>query len=146
MEQAACAIGRLGADAPWVGFAPGLDDGYDIVIGPRDGSTLTLAADPTALLALAIAYFEDALDEPPEELAATHGDIGALVRHLAEHEPSPPVRRLLREAVDAIDDGLAADVVIGRLSSAFRAHDATSEPVELLRRLSAMGADNRPPV
>ena len=135
MEQAACAIGRLGADGPWLGFVPGLDDGYDVVIGSYDGP-LRLAAERTDLMAMAIAYFEDALDEPPDELAATHGDIGGLVRHLAEREPSPPVRGLLRDAVDAIDVGLAADVVIGRLRLAFRAHDPTSDPIERLRRLA----------
>jgi hypothetical protein len=70
------------------------------------------------LLALAIAYFEEALEPAPDDLAATHADIAALVRHVAEVEGEPPRRRLLQEAVDAIDDGLAADVVIARLGAA----------------------------
>lgn len=115
MDAPACAVGRLGPDGPWVGFAPSLDDGYAIVVGTDAGSHRS-RGEPADLVALAIAYFEDALDEPPEELAATHGDIGALVRHVAEHETDGEGRRILDEAVDAIDDGLAADEVIRRLS------------------------------
>ncbi len=37
---------------------------------------------------------------------------------MAEHENDPGRRRLLGEAVDAVDDGLAADVTIGRLGRA----------------------------
>jgi hypothetical protein len=112
MEASACAVGRLAAGGPWVGFAPALDDAYDIVV---EGAH-RLAAAPSDLLALAVLYFEDALDEPPEELAATHGDIGALVRHVADAPRTPSrLRARLAAAVDAIDDGLAADVVIARL-------------------------------
>jgi len=112
---AACAVGRLGGDGPWVGFAPTLDDAYALVVGGPDGRSRSAPAEADDMLALAIAYFQDDLAEPPEELAATHGDIGALVRHLAELERDPTRRRLLAEAVDAVDDGLAADVVVGRL-------------------------------
>ena len=70
------------------------------------------------LVALALLYFEDSFDAPPEELAATHGDIGALVRHVAEHETDADRRRHLLEAVDAVDDGLAVDVTITRLGRA----------------------------
>jgi hypothetical protein len=97
LDPAACAIGRVSPDGPW-------------------GGSRQLAATPDDLLALALAYFEESLDPPPDELAATHGDIGSLVRHLAEHEPTEGRRRLLDEAVDAVDDGLAADVTIGRLT------------------------------
>jgi hypothetical protein len=115
MEASACAVGRLEPGGPWIGFAPSLDDAYDIVV---EGAG-RLAASPADLLALAVLYFEDGLDEPPEELAATHGDIGALVRHVADAPRTPTeLRALLAAAVDAIDDGLAADVVIARLQEA----------------------------
>ena len=115
MDAPACAVGRIGPDGPWVGFAPTLDDTYALVVG-SEGATSRVSADPADLVSLAIAYFEDALVEPPEDLAATHGDIGALVRHVAEAETDARRRRALDEAVDAIDDGLAADEVIRRLS------------------------------
>lgn len=125
----ACAVGRISAGGPWVGFAPALDDGYALVVGMPDGSARRAAAEPDDLIALAIAYFEDALPAPPEELAATHGDIGSLVRHLAEHEADAQRRGAVQEAVDAIDDGLAADVVVGRLVGCLRQNE---EPAALL--------------
>lgn len=131
MTVAACAVGRLAPAGPWVGFAPTLDDGYALVVGRDDGGAAEAPAEPDDLLALAIAYFADELPEPPEELAATHGDIGSLVRHVAASERDPERARDLREAVDAVDDGLAADVVVGRLSQCLR---AAEEPVERLRR------------
>jgi len=118
MEIVACAVGRLGPEGPWVGFAPTLDDAYALVIGDLPGGPRQLDADADDLLSLALAYFEESLDAAPDELAATHGDIGALVRHVAEHELDPERRHLLGEAVDAVDDGLAADVTIARLTRA----------------------------
>lgn len=115
MDGAACAVGRIGPDGPWVGFAPTLEDGYALVLGGLPDGARRVRADDSDLLALAALYFEETLDEPPEELAATLGDIGSLVRHVAEHEPDAERRRLLDEAVDAVDDGLAADVTIARL-------------------------------
>lgn len=115
MDRAACAVGRIGPDGPWIGFAPSLDDGYSLVLGGLAGGARTARADDADLLALASVYFQETLDEPSEELAATLGDIGSLVRHVAEHEVDPERRRLLGEAVDAVDDGLAADVTIARL-------------------------------
>lgn len=118
VDGAACAVGRIGPGGPWVGFAPTIDDGYALVVGGLAGGFRRAEADADDLLALASAYFEESLDEPPEELAATLGDIGSLVRHVAEHEADPGRRRLLGEAVDAVDDGLAADVTIARLARA----------------------------
>jgi hypothetical protein len=129
----ACAVGLVGPDGPWIGFAPTLDDGYALVVGADDGRTGGAAATPDDLIALAIAYFADELPEPPEALAATHGDIGAIVRHLAAAEVGERARRL-GEAVDAIDDGLAADVVVGVLS---RCLAGDEEPVARLRRRAA---------
>jgi hypothetical protein len=130
----ACAVGLLGPDGRWIGFAPTLDDGYALVIGSEDGSAARAPATSDELVALAIAYFADELPEPPEALAATHGDIAALIRHLAGEEGAMERARLLAEAVDAIDDGLAADVVVGRLS---RCLSSDEEPESRLRRRAA---------
>lgn len=139
MDAPACAVGRLVSGGSWVGFAPTLDDGYALVVEGPGGSGRT-AADADLLLALAVAYFEDALDAPPDDLAATHADIASLVRHVAEAEADAPRRRLLDEAVDAIDDGLAADVVIARLTAALSAA-AVADPVAwLLERAGSIVA------
>jgi hypothetical protein len=115
MEASACAVGRLQPGGPWIGFGPSLDDGYEIVL---EGAARAPAT-PLDLLCLVALYFEDSLDEPPEELAATHGDVGALVRHVAAAPHAPrELRARLADVVDAIDDGLAADVVITRLQAA----------------------------
>jgi hypothetical protein len=118
VDGAACAVGRIGPDGPWVGFAPAIDDGYALVIGGLDDRGRRTRADSLDLLALASVYFEETLDEAPDELAATLGDIGSLVRHVAEHETEPLRRRVLGEAVDAVDDGLAAEITIARLGRA----------------------------
>lgn len=110
----ACAVGRLDRGGAWVGFAPTLDDGYVIAVGTGD-RVRHLAAEPADLVALAVLYFEDGLEEPPEDLAATLGDIGAIVRHAADRAVGSE-RIGYAEAVDAIDDGLAADVVLDRLT------------------------------
>ena len=133
MDAPACAVGRLGPDGPWLGFVPTLDDGYAIVVGAPSGSRRS-AATPDDLVALALAYFEDSLDEPPEELAATHGDIAAIVRHAADRAGDGPMRSAYAEAVDAIDDGLAADVVIERLAVTF---GVGGDPIGHLRRRTA---------
>lgn len=133
MTAPACAVGRLGPDGPWVGFAPTMDDGYALVVGTA-GRTARSAADAVDLVSLAIAYFEEALDPAPEELAATHADIGSLVRHLAVVETRADVRRRLGEAIDAVDDGLAADVVVGRLTSCL---EGGEEPLARLERRAA---------
>ncbi len=134
MDAPACAVGRIAADGPWVGFAPTLDDGYALVFGEAGVGSRRASAGADDLISLAVAYFEDALVEPPEELAATHADIGALVRHVAEHETAGDRRRLLNEAVDAVDDGLAADVVVARLNRCLR---ETDDPLARLSRRAA---------
>jgi hypothetical protein len=130
----ACAVGRLDVGGPWIGFAPTLDDGYALVVGADERGAASGPAARDDLIALAIAYFADELPEPPEALAATHGDIGALVRHVATGETDDERARHLDEAVDAVDDGLAADVVVGRLS---RCLAADEEPLVRLRRRAA---------
>jgi hypothetical protein len=136
MEAVACAVGRLGPGGRWIGFAPTLDDAYALVVGGLTGNPRQVDAEMDDLLALAIAYFEESLDPPPHELAATHGDIGALVRHVAEHEPDPARRRLLGEAVDAVDDGLAADITIARLTRALG--DGADATTRIRRRVAEL--------
>ena len=131
MTVVACAVGRIDGGGPWIGFAPTLGDGYALVVGTDDGRAAEASAEADELVALAIAYFADELPGPPEALAATHGDIGALVRHLAAREVESERARRLAEAVDAIDDGLATDVVVARLG---RCLVGDEEPVARLRR------------
>ena len=124
-------MGRLGPDGPWVGFAPTLDDGYALVVGDwRHGGPLRCRS-RRPRLRWRCAYFEEALEAAPEDLAATHADIGSLVRHLAAAERRADVRRRLVEAVDAVDDGLAADVVVGRLTACLEGEE---EPIARLER------------
>jgi hypothetical protein len=137
MSAAACAVGRLGDAVDWIGFAPSLDDGYDLAIGRGLAAAAIGPAEADDLLALAIAYFEEALAAPPDELAATHADVGALVRHVAGRASEGERAAALREAVDAIDDGLAADVVVSRL---VRCLSGVEEPVaRLVRRANDLG-------
>ena len=136
MEVPACAVGRLDPDGPWIGFAPSLDDGYVLTMGGTDGAPgggAPVPAAPHDLIALAILYFEDAWADAPEELAATLGDIGAAVRHAAERITDAASRRSFDEAVDAIDDGLATDVVLERLARALG--DGADASAHLRRRL-----------
>jgi hypothetical protein len=130
VEIPACAIGRLEPDGPWIGVAPTVDDGYALTLG-ASGEGGQLTARPDDLAALALAWFEESLDEPPEALAATLGDVAAIVRHAAERVTDPEAHRAFDLAVDAIDDGLAADVVIDRLA---RALGDGVDAVEHLRR------------
>jgi hypothetical protein len=141
MDAPACAVGRLRPGGRWVGFAPTLDDGYALVVGGA-GGTMRADADADVLLALAIAYFEEALDAPPDDLAATHGDVAGLMRHLAAAEIDVLRRRRLDEAVDAIDDGLAADVVIGRLASALAAPWSEDPTARLIERAQALSGND----
>lgn len=134
------AVGRIGPDGPWLGFEPG-SSGPELVVGSATG-VRTARADDDALLALAIAYFEDALDPPPDELAATHADIGDLVRAIAAAEPDAGRRATLVDAVDAIDDGLAADVVIRRLAAALRSGSAEAAVAALTERAAGLAGDD----
>ena len=95
------------------------DENQFTVRVPEVAKAAPLTAAPEDLTALALAYFEDLHPEPPEELAATLGDIAGIVRHAAERISDPERRRAYDEAVDAIDDGLAADVMVDRLARAF---------------------------
>ncbi len=112
------AVGTLGGPA-WVGFTR-TGDGYRLACaGASDALTVsrrTGAACWDELVVVALAYFEEALDPPPPELEATQEDLAGLLRWLASEQADPARRRLLDEAIDAVDDGLAADVVVDRLT------------------------------
>lgn len=131
MGSSASAVGRLGGEGPWVGFAPRPDGGHWLAIGFAGGE-LTLEADTDLLLCLAVAYFAEGLEEPPDDLAATHADVAGLVRRLAATERNPGRRAALESAVDGIDDGLGPDVVIARLTSAIAGPEA-GDPVAHVR-------------
>ena len=124
------AIGRLEPDGPWFGFDhPG--DEYRFILD--SGGALHVArADADLLLALAIAHFAEAFAGAPPDLEATQADLSALVRHLVEEETDPRRRVLLADALDAIDDGLAADAVASRLAAARSAVNEQIDPVDLL--------------
>ena len=155
------AIGRLGErPAPWFGIARrgsapppsgagSGGEGYVLVFGEEDGS-LRLAASgaagdsPRGVLLALIAFFEGEARDPPPELEMTHWEAAEAVRWLAA-KPSSGARRdpwqadSLREALDAIDDGLPADVITGHLYRALEAgspgRGAHVSPVAELRRI-----------
>lgn len=129
------AIGRIRPDGPWIGFQA-TADGYRFTVGLPSGAR-TRGADADLLLALAIAYFEEAFEGAPPEMEATHEDLSELVRHVAAGEADPTRKRLLAEAVDAIDDGLAGDAVVSRLSAVRPGNaDEQADPVDLLVSLA----------
>jgi hypothetical protein len=131
----ACAIGRTSPTGPWIGFAAE-PSGYRLVVAGAGGER-SRPADAGVLLALAIAYFEEALQDAPADREATHADLSALVRYVAEREARPDMRMALAEAVDAIDDGLPGDAVANRLVVAWAwTADEQADPVDLLVRLS----------
>lgn len=124
------AIGRPETDGPWIGFGT-RGSAYRLVVG--HGAQLEdQPAEADLLLAMAVAYFAEALDEAPPDLEATQSDLSALVHHLMNGEADDERRQLLSEALDAIDDGLAGDAVAGRLAAARYGRSEPADPVELL--------------
>jgi hypothetical protein len=132
--EAARAIGRLEAGGPWIGF--GYRGAAFRVVMEASGGMRDAPADPDLILALAIAHFAGALEEPPPDLEATQSDLSAVVRHLADAEADPGRRALLGEVLDAIDDGLAGDAVAEKLGAARSRRDDAVDPVELLSRVA----------
>ncbi len=143
------AIGRLGdAAAPWFGIArEPADDrsagAYTLVFGEANGAVVSApseSADPQRGLILAlIAFFEGEARDPPPELEMTHWDAAEAVRWLASHAGAETARATaLRDAADAIDDGLPTDVVTGHLYRALEADGGPAavrvSPVSELRR------------
>jgi hypothetical protein len=121
------AVAGVGESARgWYGFGTDASGHYRFVVA---GNALHAApAEPELLIAVAIAYFAGGLPEPPEGHAATHADIAALVSAVADGVPQADRRRLLLDARDAIDDGLAADAVMALLGSAL-AGPLAADPV-----------------
>ena len=131
----ACVIGRSRPNGPWIGFAAE-PSGYRVVAGDDRGERRR-PADAGMLLALAIAYFEEAFENAPSDREATHADLSTLVRHVAAGEDRPELRVALAEAVDAIDDGLPGDAVANRLGVAWSlTADEQADPVDLLVKLA----------
>jgi hypothetical protein len=125
------AIGRIRPGGPWIGFVQ-RGGGYRLIAGD-DRAVRERPAEPDLQLALAIGYFEEAFDEPPPELEASHADLSMLVRDVAAGETDPERSRLLNEAIDAIDDGLAGDAVANCLNAVRgRQMDEQADPVDLL--------------
>jgi hypothetical protein len=130
--EAARAIGRLEAGGPWIGFGY-RGEAFRLVM-EASGGMRDRAADRDLILALAIAHFSGALEEPPPDLEATQADLSTVVRDLLDAEVDPGRRALLGEALDAIDDGLAGDAVAEKLEAARSGRGDTVDPVELLLR------------
>ena len=146
------AIGRIGARRQWVGFVRDAAGFHLAVAQPGEATAVSPARGANRiaeLLAVAIVYFEEALDAPPPELEATQADLAELLAWMAT-ETDTGRNQLVREALDAIDDGLAGDAVVARLSEARRglpekaieqadAIDLLAQRVKDLRGRSAAG-------
>lgn len=139
------AVGSLATPrAGWVGFVRRAD-GYHLACGAETGAVRVSPSEGGArtdeLLLLAMAYFEEAVASPPAQLEATQADLGGLLRWLAGNEADGPRRVMLAQALDAVDDGLAGDAVVGRLAEARAGAagntDPTSEQADLVDLLAA---------
>jgi hypothetical protein len=137
VAPAASAVGRLEPDGAWIGFAPDGQGGYRLVRG--DGADAQAVSTKDAhlrgdLLALTIAYFAEVFADAPPELEATRAEVAELIHWLHATAPDAAQARQLQEALDGVDDGLAADVLIARLTEALVAADP-GEPVDPVARL-----------
>lgn len=114
-------VGLLSAGGPWFGYRSSAE-GPRLAFLEADGSVRVPPGEPEdrrrELLAVAIAYFEEASGAVPPELEATHGDVAEAVRWLAEREEDAGRREALSRAVDALDDGLGSEAVTGLLREA----------------------------
>jgi hypothetical protein len=128
--EGARAIGRLSPDGPWIGFGF-RGDATRLVVGAGQ-DVHDAPADADLAIAIAMAHFAEAFAEAPPDLEATQSDLSALVAHLIHTEADSGRRALLREALDAIDDGLAGDAVAGRLAAARPLAGDGVDPVELV--------------
>jgi hypothetical protein len=133
-------VGRLSPGHPFLGFAAA-DGGYAPVVGSPDGGWHVVAGADldrggrrAGLVCLAIAFFLESLTDPPPGLEATHADVARLVASLEASSGSPADGAVVREALDAIDDGLAVDAVVIRLQ---RLLPPDVDPPRLLARWSA---------
>ncbi len=132
-------VGRLAGRSSWVGFVE-TDDGFHLVVGGPHGflrhSVSTGSARRLELLAAAAAHYAEALDPPPPGLEATQADLSDLVRWLVAVEGERERRTRLAAVVDAIDDGLAGEVVLSRLTEAI-SDEIKGEQVDLVDLLVA---------
>jgi hypothetical protein len=146
-ESAASAVGRLDRDGRWVGFVREADGGFRLAFGDGPETPDTPATSEATrradLLAVAIAYFAEVLTDAPAELEATQGDIADLVRWLTATAPESTHARQLQEALDGVDDGLAADVLIARLTAALAAADPDRPPDAVARLREADRSSRR---
>ena len=137
------ANGHLAAGDAWIGLRRTVA-GYDLVFGRPDGTLLRAPASGGELLAVAIGYFEESLEDPPADLEATHHDLAQLLRFIHGGVSDPDRARLLLDALEGIDDGLAGDVMVDRLSRAYeacRTPDEQAAPLDLLvERYRALGS------
>ena len=128
------AIGRLGdGPAPWFGVAAS-PSGHRLVFAEADGRLVYPPGDPPRqtrdlLLALA-AYFEGGTGDPPPELEATQSDAAAALAWLIDARDRHVGLSVaaLRRALDAIDDGMPPDVVVGLLYEAMGADSLGERP------------------
>jgi hypothetical protein len=132
-SQGILAVGRWAADGAWVALRRS-DGRWDLVFGDPDGSVALEAPagkpDRPGLVAAAMAYFSEALTDPPPAFEATQADLAELIGWLAETEPDAEAAARLREALEAVDDGLPGDVVASRLA-AVKANEQI-DPIDLL--------------
>ena len=142
--ESPAAIGRLneGAAAPWFGIAK-TADGYRLVFGDDEAPPVVRPPGSPAearrdvMLALA-AFFEADSPPPPAELEATQSDAAAAIRWLVASEPHRDTAAALRRALDAVDDGMPPDVVVGDLYTAMGAAPFDGEPRPGVRTLDEL--------
>jgi hypothetical protein len=149
MDRWPAAIGVIpGTDGAWVGVERD-NDGFRLVYGEPATNDLRPSSSGHAerreeLKAVAAAYFEERLDDPPQELEAMQADLADVVRWLASAEPDAARQVSLNRAVDAIDDGLPGDVIVSHLNEARAGSPERHEQVDavdlLVRRYRALSA------
>jgi len=132
-EASVLVIGQLTPQGQWAGVQR-TRDGWEPMFGDADGSTRPVNGPPERkrllLVVAAIAYFSEALPQAATGFEATQGDLADAMRWLAESEPDPLTATRIREAIDAVDDGLPGDAVANRLTPLMA--DEQADPVDLL--------------
>ena len=128
------AIGQLTPDGHWAGIRSLAAGRWEPIFGGPDGlpraSSRPADRQRMLLIAAAIAYFSEALAETSAGLEATQGDLADVMHWLADTEPDATRATHLREAIDAVDDGLPGDAVASRLTPLIA--DEQIDPVDLL--------------
>lgn len=128
------AIGQLTPEGHWAGIRRLAVGRWEPVFGGPDGAPRLGSRPPrrqrTLLIAAAIAYFSEALAETTAGSEATQGDLAQVMHWLANTEPDPARAAWLREAIEAVDDGLPGDAIASRLTLLMA--DEQADPVDLL--------------